>query len=127
MSVPVVPIDFYVYKIIRENEIMGTTLYSKDQLLNFSNKCLKKVSKIQNMDYWAITQNKYATEIEESLLQICDATPNYYEINENKIKSGGMQWARKVIGRMPYLFLKCASQVLNEELKEKTGETSCDL
>ena len=119
MSVPVVPIEFYVYKIMKENETTGKTLYSKHELLNFANKALKKTSEMHNADYWAITQNEYATEIDEALLKICDVTTNYYEINENKLKNGGMQWARKVIGLMPYSFLKGAVHVLDEELKEQ--------
>ena len=126
MSVPVVPIEFYVYKMMKENEITGRTFYSKQELLNFANKTLKKASEMHNADYWAITQNEYAEEIDESLLKICDVTTNYYEINENKLKNGGMQWARKVIGLMPYSFLKGAVQVLDEELKEKTGGITCD-
>lgn len=126
MSTPVSPIKLSVYKIIREYEKTGKTLFYKGDLFDFVKRSLKIASMIDEQDYWLFYHGEEVREYYESLSNICDVTPNFLEINEIKLANGGKEWAEKTIGSMPYSFLKGAVQVFNEELKEKSGEIICD-
>ena len=128
MSVPVSPIKLSVYKIVREYEKTGKTIFYKGDLFSFVEKALKYASMIDEQDYWLFYDGEEIREYYESLSNICNVTPNFLEIEQCKLKNGGKAWAEKVIGSMPYSFLKGALRVLDEELKEKknNGEMQCD-
>jgi len=124
----VLPTCLYVYKVIREYEKTGKTLFSQKELFNFANKAIFVASSIDNEDYWICPKTEQGYLFEETMSKICDTTQNYLEINNQKYDKGGKEWAEKKIGSMPYSFLKGAVKVLDEELKEKknNGEITCD-
>ena len=122
MSRPVLPTCLYVYKVIREYEKTGRTLYSKKELLDFANKALVIATAIDNEDYWLCPDTEKGYLHEEAMSRICDVTTNYLEVNEQKYNKGGKDWAEKRIGLMQYSFLKGALKVLNEELNENKNE-----
>lgn len=127
MSRPISPMQFSVYKIVRENESTGKTLYSKEELFEFASKCLKIASKIDNEHYWVLLDGDYESDLGNALSRICDATSNYVEINESKMQNGGKVWANKVIGAMRYSFLKSAVTTLKDEFNntvEVNGEST---
>ncbi|MBQ8615523.1 MAG: hypothetical protein IJ415_03045 [Clostridia bacterium] len=126
MSTPVSPIKLSVYKIVREYEKTGKTLFYKGDLFNFVEMALKHASMIDEQDYWLFYHGEEIREYCESLSNICVVTPNFLEIDQCKLKNGGKEWAERIIGSMPYSFLKGAVQVLKEELKEKEGTILCD-
>ena len=128
MSTPVSPIKLSVYKIVREYEKTGKTLFYKGDLFNFVEKALKCASMIDEQDYWLFYHGEEVQNYYESLSNICNVTPNFLEIEQCKLKNGGKEWAEKAIGSMPYSFLKGAVKVLEEELKEKeeTRGATCD-
>lgn len=119
MSIPVSPIKLSVYKIIREYEKTGKTIFYKGDLFGFVEKALKYASMIDEQDYWLFYDGEEIGEYYESLSNICNVTPNFLEIEKCKLKNGGKAWAEKTIGSMPYSFLKGALQVMEEELKEQ--------
>ena len=126
MSKAVSPVQFSVFKILRENSKTGKTLFSKEELFDFAHKALKIASEIDGEDYWLLEDTDY--NLGSSLLKICDDTTNFVEINEEKMSKGGKVWAERVIGMMRYSFLKGPLQVLKEEIKEdeKTTGMLCD-
>lgn len=128
MSRPISPMQFSVYKITREYEKTGKTLFSKDELFDFARKSVKIASAIDNESYWILNDGDYDSDLANSISKICDETTNYFEVNEERMSNGGKRWAERVIGVMRYSFLKGALQVLNEELKEKenTKGNICD-
>ena len=126
MSRPCSPVQFSVYKIIREYEKTGKTIYSKEELSQYATKCLKVASEIDNEDYWVLDYRDFDDNLSDKLSKMCDETFSCFEINPTKMQKGGRVWAERIIGAMKYSFLKASLLVLNEELKEKTGEITCD-
>lgn len=124
MSIVVSPVQFSVFKMLRESSKTGRTLFSKEELFDFAQKSLKIASEIDGKDYWLLEDGEY--NLGNSLLKICDNTTNFVELSEEKMSKGGKVWAETVIGMMRYSFLKGALQVLREELEEKTTGVSCD-
>jgi len=119
MSTAVSPIALSIYKVVREYEKNNKTIFYKGDLLNFVKKALKVASKIDEQDYWMCYSGEIVGDYYKSLSKICNVTPDCLEIEPCRLKRGGKEWAEKIIGSMPYSFLKGALQVLNEELREK--------
>ena len=119
MSRPCSPIQFSVYKIMREYEKTGKTIYFKDELNQYATKCLKVASEIDNEDYWVLDYRDFDDNSSDKLSNICDETLSCFEVNPTKMQKGGMVWAKRMIGAMKYSFLKASLSVLNEEIKEK--------
>ena len=115
MSTPVMPKSIFTFKMIREFEKIGRKEFSRSELLLFAHKVLKIASKIDNEEYWILSCEKYGPDFIEFMSKICDIDMDCYKLNLNKMKNGGKEWAERVIGAMPYSFLKGAVQVLNEE------------
>ena len=128
MSIPVSPIQLSVYKIVREYEKTGKTIFYKGELFDFVKKVLKIASITDERDYWLCYSGEIVRDYYESLSKICNVTPNFLEIEQCRLKNGGKEWADKAIGAMTYSFLKGAVKVLKEELKEKNEieEIVCD-
>lgn len=126
MSTPVSPIKLSVYKIVREYEKTGKTIFYKGELFDFVKKSLEIASKIDNEDYWLLYHGEDVREYYDNLSNICVVTPNFLEIEQCKLKNGGKVWAEKAIGSMPYSFLKGALYVMEEENKQKEEEVTCD-
>lgn len=119
MSTPVMPVNLIVFRMLRGYEKTGETLYSVSELFHFAHDVLVRASVMDGEEYWILDPMKYGTDFIDDVSKICDTTQNYYEINEHKLRKGGKRWAEKKIGAMPYSFLKCGLQVLDEDLKEK--------
>lgn len=126
MSTPVIPVSLIMFKMVREYEKTNKTQYSKGELFRFAHNALTIASKIDNEEYWILSSNKYGIDYRQKMSKICDIDIDYYYLNEEKLKNGGKEYAERIIGAMPYSFLKGALQALGEELQEEQGVSLCD-
>ena len=116
MSTPVIPISLIIFKMIREFELTQRTIYSKEELFSFAHSALKIAGQIDNEDYWILSSNKYGVDFYEKMNKICDIDLDEFQLNVDKYYFGGKKYANKIIGAMPYSFLKGALQTLREDL-----------
>lgn len=116
MSTPVMPKSLIVYKMVKDYESTNKTQFTVSELYTFAHKALKIASEIDNEEYWILSSNKYGTDFCEELSKICDIDADHYQLNVNKFENGGQEYAKRIIGAMPYSFLKGAVQVMKEEM-----------
>ena len=116
MSTPVVPVSLIMFKMIREFELTQKTLYSREELFSFAHAALQIAGQIDNEEYWILSSNKYGVDFYEKMNKICDIDFDEYQLNVDKYYFGGKEYANKIIGAMPYSFLKGALQVLKDDL-----------
>ena len=128
MSTPVMPISLIIYKMVREYEETNRTKYPVGELYNFAHKALQIASEIDGEEYWILSVDKAEINFHQKMSKICDLSVGHFEINVEKYNNGGKAYADKVIGAMPYSFLKGAVKVLEEDLKqqEETKGIVCD-
>ena len=128
MAIPVVPIDLMAFKIVREYEKTKRTRYTVSELMTFAHKVLTLAGEMDKEEYWILSSNKYGTDFHEKMSKICDIDVDSFKLNEEKYKTGGKEWAEKMIGWMSHSFMKSATYFLNKELKEKeeTEALQCD-
>lgn len=119
MATEVNPGRLCLYKIVKENEQNGKTLFSFKELLAFSERALKEARKIDGQEYWILIEGEYGQEFKEFFSRICDVTTNYVELSPQKYNEEGKTWARKRIGGMKYSHLKGAVVTLREDLQEE--------
>ena len=125
MATPIIPRSLIIYKMIRENEKTNRTVFPVDELFAFAHNVLEIAGEIDGEKYFIVSANKYSTDYHETMSRLCDIHQDYYELNSKKLEQGGRAYADRVIGAMPYSFLKGAVQVLEEELQDSCEETQC--
>ena len=126
MSTPVVPTALMIFKMVREYEKTNKTQYPIGELLRFVHDALQIAGEIDNEEYWILSVNKLGTDFHEKMSNLCDIDIDYFSLNEEKYENGGKIWAERVIGDMPYSFLKGAVQVFNQELQDGCEVSICD-
>ena len=125
MSTPVVPVSLIMFKMVRGYEKTHQKQYSKSELFRFAHYALKIAGEIDNEEYWIVSANKYGIDYCEKMSKICDMDLENYYLNEDKLNNGGKEYAERIIGAMPYSFLKGAIQTM-EELENEEEASLCD-
>ena len=128
MSTPIVPCSIAIYKIVRENEKLGKTQFTIDEIHNYINKVINLSAEYGDEQYFAVMSGEYAEQFYETLEKICDIHDEQIEINENKFDTKNKRWCDRGIGGIVYPLLICCIKTLKEEFKEKEeiGEIQCD-
>lgn len=125
MSTPITPLGIFVYKIKREYEKTGKTVFPESELLSYAEEVVVKASEIDNEEYWILYQTKHhGSELKKKLSKICDYSyvKSGFIVNQEKLENGGKTWAEKIIGAMKYSFLK--GSILTLEGKDEKNKES---
>lgn len=128
MSIAINPASIMVYKICRQYEAIGTTIYDWDELYKFVNKTLKYATEIAGEDYWVAPSSELNENIKLRLSRICDIkhADSIIVLNLEKYEQSGKLWASHKIGALNYALLKGCVKTLKEDLRE-SGITSQEL
>lgn len=116
MSTPITPSSIIIYKIVKDYEEKGIKIQPLTELSNFSINALQYACDIERKDFW-VTETP---ELREDLEKICDITFSFCIFNEAKYNNGGKEFAQKMLGLMPYSWLKGAEITLQEYEQTKT-------
>ncbi len=125
MSTPITPLGIFVYKIKREYEKTGKTIFPESELLSYAEEVVVKASEIDDEEYWILYQTKqHGLELKTKLSKICDYSysKRAFMLNQEKLENGGNLWAEKIIGAMKYSFLK--GSILTLEEKDENNKES---
>ena len=126
MAESVIPVSLLTFKMMKEYERTGRTIFPVGELYVFAHKALKIAGEIDNEDYWIVSPSKYSVSFYDRMSKICDISIEFYKLNEDKLNNGGKEYADKIISSMMDSFYKGANQVFDQELQEKEEALLCD-
>ena len=109
MSRPINPSSIMIYKIVREYEKTGRTIYPRNELKKYAEDVIDHANTISDEQYFII----YSENTTEDISRICNTQTSIYELDLEKYKNGGDHFAKIKIGAMPYAWLKGALKFLD--------------
>lgn len=119
MAMPLVPDAIAIYLIAKENERIGKTEFTKDEVFNYIQRVIQKSAEYGDEQYFAVLSGEHIEDFYETINKICDIDKEKIEINPNKFDAKGKRWASRVIGGIPYPLLMACIKILSKKLKEQ--------